>query len=126
MANPDSKSQTDKYLKGRAWARQMLGLSLTEFNALTPHEISIELSVARDILQRKLDREELLLQLIDQHMSSLETIIYNSNYKNSSKISDFRLLKDVDEKKVSKEVLAFDAHIRAQVCEKLRKEGRLK
>ena len=109
----------------RARERQKLGLSISEYNALTPRELKAELAAAAEIEKRKSAERELKLKLFDTHLATLEMLTYNANFKGGLKISNFEILKKTinDEKpKISEEVLAFDAKLRAKAQAKFRQK----
>lgn len=103
-----------------------MGLSVSEFGALTPREIEIELEVAREKAREDAAEEEFKIRLFDAHMATLEMLVHNANFKRALKISDFKFLRDKKRANVSEEVLAFDARIRAEAQAKLREKQKMK
>ena len=115
----DNRDEVDAFVKWRAWARQTLGLSLEEFGALTPREIEIELETAAEIRKARDAEENFRLRLFDAHMAALEMLVHNANYRRPLKTENFRLLRDA-KPKLSPEVAAFDAKLRAEAQERVR------
>lgn len=116
-----NRNEVDAFVRWRAWARQTLGLSLAEFGALTPREIEIELETAAEIRRRQEAGEDFRLRLFDAHMAALEMLVHNANYRRPLKTEDFKLLRDT-KPKLSPEVVAFDAKLRAEAQERLRRK----
>lgn len=103
-----------------------MGLGVSEFGALTPREIDIELEVFRERERDRAQEEEFKIRLFDAHMATLEMLVHNANFKRALKVSDFKLLQDRKRANVSEEVLAFDARIRAEAQAKLREKKKMK
>lgn len=103
-----------------------MGLSISEFGALTPREIEIELEAVREKAREEASEEEFRLRLFDAHMATLEMLVHNANFKRALKVSDFKLLRDKKRVNVSEETLAFDARIRAEAQAKLREKQKMK
>ena len=116
-----NRNEVDAVVRWRAWARQTLGLSLGEFGALTPREIEIELEIAAEIRRRQEAGEDFRLRLFDAHMAALEMLVHNANYRRPLKTEDFKLLRDT-KPKLSPEVVAFDAKLRAEAQERVRRK----
>lgn len=115
------QKKIDSFVRWRAWARQTLGLTLSEFERLTPREIDIELEVSEEIRRRRDGEADFLLRLLDAHMSTLETITYNASYKRPMKVEDFKLLRE-KKKEFPPELVALDAKLRAQAQERIRQK----
>lgn len=101
-----------------------MGLSISEFDRLTPAETQAELDEARE---RERERErarqsekKFLAELIDEHLATLEMIVYNANYRHTLKLTDFKRIAD-PKKKMSAELLAFDARLRAKAQAKFKR-----
>ena len=120
IINKKHQNKIDSFLKWRAWVRQTLGISISEFESLTPHEIDMELIVAEKIKEKKFF--DFILKLVDSHFATLECIIYNSNYKYPAKIEDFKLLRDKI-KKFAPVIMALDAKLKAAAQERIKKKG---
>ena len=120
----DNRDEVDAFVKWRAWARQTLGLSLEEFGALTPREIEIELETAAEIRKARDAEENFRLRLFDAHMAALEMLVHNANYRRPLKTEDFKLLQET-KPKLSPEVVALDAKLRAEAQERIRKKRRV-
>lgn len=103
-----------------------MGLSVSEFGALTPREIEIEVEVAREKSRAEAAEEEFKVRLFDAHMATLEMLVHNANFKRALKVSDFKLLRDKKRANVSEEVIAFDAKIRAEAQASLREKQKMK
>ncbi len=103
-----------------------MGLSISEFGALTPREIEIELEAAREKAREDAAEEEFRLRLFDAHMATLEMLVHNANFKRALKVSDFKLLRDRKRANVSEEVIAFDARISAEAQAKVREKQKMK
>lgn len=103
-----------------------MGLSVSEFGALTPREIDIELEVARERERERVKDEEFKLRFLDAHLATLEMLIHNANFKRAARVADYRLLKDKSKRNLSEEVLAFDARLRAKAQAKFRKKQKMK
>lgn len=101
-----SKFATDRaqYLIARAVERQTLGLSVSEYNALTPFEIACELEAQR-ILGSDNERLFNALKLLDLHLSTIEILLNGFKFPNAKTLADFRLLKDERQKKPSKKTI---------------------
>lgn len=104
----------------RAQARQTLGLTLSDFDRMTPAEIEAELEIACKREDAERAERETLLRLIDTHFATMETLFYNANFRHSAKLADFKLLKD-PARNISAGVLAFDAKLRARSQAKFNK-----
>lgn len=91
------KSATERaeWLKNCAWERQKLGLSVAEYNSLTPFEIKCELEALKEIESER----KTLLKLIDEHLSRIEILLNGFNFPSVKTIDDLRMLKTV--KKIS-------------------------
>ena len=100
-------------MRWRAWARQTLGLSLSEFERLTPAEIEAETKVAEERRESERGERELLARIIDTHFATVELLLHNANFKHPAKLSDFKLLRD-PKRDISPQLLAFDAKLRAE------------
>lgn len=109
-------------MKWRAQARQTLGLTLSDFERLTPAEIEIELEYARLRDDAETKERETLLRLIDTHLATMETLFYNAHFRTPAKVADFKLLKD-PARNISAGVLALDAKLRARAQAKFNKKG---
>lgn len=101
-------------------------MSVSEFGALTPREIEIELEVAREKAREDAAEEEFKIRLFDAHMATLEMLVHNANFKRALKVSDFKLLRDRKRANVSEEVIAFDARISAEAQAKVREKQKMK
>ena len=101
-------------------------MSVSEFGALTPREIDIELEVFRERERDRAQEEEFKIRLFDAHMATLEMLVHNANFKRALKVSDFKLLRDKKRANVSEETLAFDARLRAEAQAKLREKKKMK
>ena len=98
-------------------------MSLTEFNELTQSEIEAELEEAKKNDERKNEQYEKILKFLDIHFSLLSSIIYNSHYKHSVSVEEFRLLEN-EKQKFTTEQIALDAQLRAKAKENLAKKRR--
>lgn len=108
----------------RAWQRQRLGLSIAEYNALTPREIEIELKACRELEDIRREETNYLARLIDTHFAVLECLYYNTKCRRPRRVDDFALIRQ-HKQQLSTDLVAFDAQIRARAQERLRKKGRL-
>ena len=87
MKKPDIAKQSE-FLTSKALERQMLGLSIAEYEALTPFEVACELKAA-EILRKFGD---LRLQILDEHLARLEILANGYQCKGMGKVEDFRLV----------------------------------
>ena len=97
-----------------------MGLSVSEFDRLTPAETQAELDEARERERVKQSEKKFLAELIDEHLATLEMIVYNANYRHTLKLTDFKRIAD-PKKKMSAELLAFDARLRAKAQAKFKR-----
>lgn len=85
-----SAKEAEAVLISNALERQMLGLSIAEYSALTPLEIDCELK-AHALLQKQ---KETLLRALDEHLARLEILANGYNFPTVSSAQDFRIFPD--------------------------------
>jgi hypothetical protein len=84
-----SKESVKQVLISSAWERQKLGLSKTEYDALSPFEIKCELE-ALNIIQ---EEKKQILQIIDEHFARLELLANGFSFSGCKTVDDFKILK---------------------------------
>ena len=119
------QKELDELLYRRAWQRQKLGLSIAEYNALTPREVEIELKACRELEDIRREETKYLARLIDEHLAYLECLFFNRYGKRAYDVDEFVLTRKKKQQQVSPELVAFNIKIRARAQERLRKKGRL-
>ncbi len=99
-----------------------MGISISEFDALTPQEAALELEEASR--RRKSDSEnfDLLLRLLDGHLATIEMLLNNAHFKRALKVSDFKMIEDERNAPLPAHVLAIDAKLRAEAQERIRRK----
>lgn len=88
MRKPNAEQLSD-YLTSMALERQMLGLTKSEYDALTPFEVACELKAVE--LLRKF--KDLRFQILDEHFARLEILANGFKFEDLKRIEDFRLTK---------------------------------
>lgn len=86
MEKPDIAKMSE-FLTSKALERQILGLSIAEYEALTPFEVACELKAA-EILRKFKD---LRFQILDEHLARLEILANGYQFKDLKRVEDFRL-----------------------------------
>lgn len=84
-----AKGEIKNWLVSAAHERQRLGLAKSEYEALTPFEISCELE-ARELLDRA---ERFRLEVLDIHLARISLILNGYQFPGLKSIDDCRLFK---------------------------------
>ena len=92
-----TKESVRQFLISSAWERRKLGLTKTEYDALTPFEIKCELEALKFIEQEKNN----MLEILDEHFARIEILLNGYNFSELNSISDFRIFKPKKNKPVS-------------------------
>ena len=92
-----TKESVRQFLISSAWERQKLGLTKTEYDALSPFEIKCELEALKFIEQEKSN----MLEILDEHFARIEILLNGYNFSELNSISDFRIFKPKNNKPVS-------------------------
>lgn len=98
MQKPNAKSIND-YLTLAALERQRLGLSPSEYYALTPLQVKCELEALKIIAQEKTNA----LLALDEHLARIEMLLNGYNFPNVKSVDEFRILKRSKAKESSKQ-----------------------
>lgn len=101
-----------------------MGLSIAEYNALTPLELRAELEACRKIEEAGRTRLDFQNKLFDAHCATIEMLIHNAHYKRSARIVEFKLIEE-KQKTISMEVMNFNVRMLALAQANLRKKGKL-
>lgn len=97
MIRKPTKESVKQHLISSAWERQKLGLSKSEYDALSPFEIQCELEALKFIEKEKRQ----ILEILDYHLSRLELLANGYSFTELTSIDDFRLLKTEKEKVIT-------------------------
>jgi hypothetical protein len=92
-----TKESIKQYLISSAWERQKLGLTKTEYDALTPFEIKCELEALKFIEQEKNN----IVEVLDEHFARLEILANGYNFADLKTTEDFRIFKPKKFKEIS-------------------------
>ena len=92
-----TKESIKQYLVSSAWERQKLGLTKTEYDALTPFEIKCELEALKFIEREKNN----LVEILDEHFARLEILANGYNFADLKTTEDFRIFKPKKFKEIS-------------------------
>lgn len=97
MIRKPTKESVKQYLISSAWERQKLGLSKSEYDALSPFEILCELEALKIIEKEK----QQFLEILDYHLSRLSILANGYSFTELKSVEDFRLLKTEKEKVIT-------------------------
>jgi len=131
-----TEKQKAQLIKWAEW-RQKLGLSIAEFDALTPFEVQCELEAAQNIelekWREKIALRDSLSELLDIHLARIAMLLNGAGkmeYKDATFESFLLLQKNLEQKdeqkkpqKMTKKALEFDAKITAMAIEILKRKG---
>lgn len=92
-----TKESIKQYLISSAWERQKLGLSKSEYDALSPFEIKCELEALKYIEKEK----QSLIEILDEHFARLEILANGYNFTDLKSTADFRIFKRNQSKEIS-------------------------
>jgi hypothetical protein len=92
-----TKESVRQYLVSSAWERQKLGLTKTEYDALTPFEIKCELEALKFIEREKNN----LVEILDEHFARLEILANGYIFADLKTTEDFRIFKPKKFKEIS-------------------------
>lgn len=92
-----TKESVRQFLISSAWERQKLGLSKTEYDALTPFEIKCELEALKFIEQERNN----IVEVLDEHFARLEILANGYNFSDLKTTEDFRIFKPKKFKEIS-------------------------
>lgn len=92
-----TKESVRQYLIASAWERQKLGLSKTEYDALSPFEIKCELEALKYIEREKQN----IIEALDEHFARLEILANGYNFTELKSTADFRIFKRNQSKEIS-------------------------
>ena len=102
-----------------------MGLSIAEFNALTPSEMNAELEAAAELEKRRLDEREHFMRFLDAHLALAHAIAHNAHFKRRVKVDDYKIMSE-KKQALTQEQMAIDAKLRAEararIAQKRRKE----
>lgn len=97
MIKKPTKESVKQHLISSAWERQKLGLSKSEYDALSPFEIQCELEALKYIEKEK----QQFLEILDYHLSRLSILANGYSFTELKSVEDFRLLKTEKEKVIT-------------------------
>lgn len=92
-----TKESIKQYLISSAWERQKLGLSKSEYDALSPFEIMCELEALKYIEKEK----QSFIEILDEHFARLEILANGYNFTDLKSTADFRIFKRNQSKEIS-------------------------